>query len=241
MSLISAQDVRGYFPAANDGIIATAGVIEGFVAAGAGTDALLAAAFAATIAGASSLGALRFGEAAADRDAKLAVVEQERRDLARSPAAELDELAAYYESRGVDPALAREVARQVSARDALRAQLESEHGIREIPPAYAPLLAAVGAATAFMLGAVLPITVVILAPAPLRGIATAIAAVLALALIAMITARLCRASVWRTVVRSVLVGAVALLLSALAGSFLPDPDGLFATSMSSPASVSTAP
>ena len=225
MPLISAQDIRGYLPAANDGIIATAGVVEGFIAAGAGTDALVAAAFAATVAGAVSFGGLKYAEAAAERDAELAVVEAERRDLARSPEAELQELATYYEARGVDPALAREVATQVSARDALRAQLESEHGIREIAPGYAPFLAATGGAMAFMLGAVLPIAVVILAPPETRGVATAVAVILALTLTATLTARLGRFSLWRTVARSVLVGVLALLLSLAAGSFLPDPDG----------------
>lgn len=225
MPLISAQDLRGYFPAANDGIIATAGVIESLVVAGAGTDVLFAAAFASTVAGASAFAALKFSEAAADRDAQLAVVEQERRELARSPEAELEELAAHYEARGVDPALARQVARQVSAHDALGAQLESEHGIREIAPIYAPLLAAIGGALAFMLGAALPVAVVILAPPEWRGVGTAVAVFLALALTATLSARLCRASLWRSLARSVLVGAVALLLSALAGSFLPDPDG----------------
>jgi VIT1/CCC1 family predicted Fe2+/Mn2+ transporter len=123
--MISAQDLRGYVPAANDGIIATAGVIEGFIAAGAGTDALLAAALAATVAGAVSFGGFKYGEAAAERDAELAVVDEERGDLARSPETELDELAIFYQARGVDRALAREVAAQISARDALTAQLES--------------------------------------------------------------------------------------------------------------------
>jgi VIT1/CCC1 family predicted Fe2+/Mn2+ transporter len=223
--LISAQDLRGYVPAANDGIIATAGVIEGFIAAGAGTDALIAAAFAATVAGAVSFGGFKYGEAAAERDAELAVVEEERRDLARSPEGELEELAAYYEARGVDPALAREVATQVSARDALMAQLESEHGIRELMPANAPLLAGISGAFAFMLGAVLPVAVVILVPPDSRGFATAVAVILSLALTAIITAQLGRSSLGRTVLRSVLVGALTLLLSVIAGSFLPDPDG----------------
>jgi VIT1/CCC1 family predicted Fe2+/Mn2+ transporter len=241
VSLTSAQNLRGYLAAANDGIIATAGVIEGFIVAGAGTDALVAAAFAATIAGAVAFGGLQFGEAAAERDAELALVEEERRALARSPEAELEELAAYYEARGVDPSLAREVAVQVSARDALRAQLESEHGIREIVPGYAPFLAATGGAMAYMLGAVLPISVVMLVPPEARGVATAVAVVLALALTATLTARLGRSRLWRTIVRSVLVGVLALLLSVTAGSFLPDPDGPAAASVPSEPSAQESP
>jgi VIT1/CCC1 family predicted Fe2+/Mn2+ transporter len=226
VALISAQDLRGHVPAVNDGIIATAGVIEGFIAAGAGTDALVAAALAATVAGAVSFGGFKYGEAAAERDAELAVIEEERLDLARSPEGELEELAIYYETRGVDPGLAREVAMQVSAHDALTAQLESEHGIRELMPANAPLLAGINGAVAFMLGAVLPIAVVILVPPEARAVATAAAVILSLVLTAILTARLGRSSLGRTVLRSVLVGVLTLLLSVIAGSFLPDPDGL---------------
>lgn len=236
MPLISAQDLRGYVPAANDGIIATAGVIEGFIAAGAGTEALVAAALAATVAGAVSFGGFKYGEAATERDAELALVDEERRNLAHSPEVELEELAAYYEARGVDPALASEVARQVSSRDALTAQLESEHGIRELMPANAPLLAGISGAVAFMLGAVLPISVVVLAPPETRGVATAAAVILSLVLTATLTAQLGRFSLWRTVLRSVLVGVLTLLLSVIAGSFLPDPDG---PAPASPASESS--
>lgn len=219
------RDLRGSVPAANDGIIATAGVVEGFIAAGAGTDALIAAALAATVAGAVSFGGFKYGEAAGERDAELAVVEEERRDLARSPQAELEELANYYEARGVDPALAREVAAQVSARDALTAQLESEHGIRDLMPANAPLLEGVRGAVAFMMGAVLPIAMVLLVPPESRSVATAVAVILSLVLTAALTARLGRSSLRRAVLRSVLVGVLTLLLSVIAGSFLPDPDG----------------
>lgn len=219
------RDLRGSVPAANDGIIATAGVVEGFIAAGAGTDALLAAALAATVAGAVSFGGFKYGEAASERDAELALVEEERRDLARSPQAELEELAGYFEERGVDPALAREVAAQVSARDPLTAQLESEHGIRDLMPANAPLLEGIRGAVAFTVGAVLPIAMVVLVPPAQRGVATAVAVILSLVLTATLSARLGRSSLRRAILRSVLVGALTLGLSVVAGSFLPDPDG----------------
>ena len=209
----------------NDGIIATAGVVEGFIAAGAGTDALIAASIAATIAGAGSLGGVKFSEAAAERDAELVVVAQEVSDLARSPEAEIAELAAHYEGQGVAPELAAEVARQVSAHDALGAQLEVEHGIRERTPAGAAYAAAFGGAGAFVVGGALPIALVLLAPPDLRAPATVAAVLVSLALTALITARLGRASVWRTVIRSLVVGALTLMLSVIAGSFLPDPDG----------------
>ena len=225
MRLPSAADLRERIPDMNDGILATAGVIEGFLAAGAATDALLAASIAATIAGASSLGGVKFNEAAAERDAELVLVAEETRDLARSPATELAELAAYYEQRGVAPALAAEVARQVSVHDALAAQLDVEHGIRDRTPASAPYRVAIGGAAAFMLGGALPVAIVLLTPPALRATATMLAVLASLALTALIAARLGRASMWRTILRALAVGAFTLLISVVAGWFLPDPDG----------------
>jgi VIT1/CCC1 family predicted Fe2+/Mn2+ transporter len=225
----------------NDGIIATAGVIEGFLAAGAGTDALLAASIAATVAGAGSLGGVKFSEAAAERDAEAVLIDEERRALARSPEAELAELATFYEEQGVDPALAGEVARQVSARDALGAQLSTEHGIRERTPASAPYIAAVGGALAFVLGGALPIGIVLLTPPDLRAPATIAAVLISLTITAIVTARLGRASVGRTVLRALLIGALTLLLSVVTGQFLPDPDGTHLGAPAPPVAVLDAP
>lgn len=225
MRLPSATTLRGHIPDMNDGIIATAGVIEGFIAAGAGTDALLAASIAATIAGAGSLGGVKFGEAAAERDAELTVIAEEQRDIEVSPEAEVRELATHFEEQGVTPDVAAEVARQISAHDALAAQLDTEHGIRERTPAGAPYARAFGGAAAFLLGGALPIAIVLLAPPTLRAVATVAAVLISLTITAVITAQLGRASVLRTVIRSIVVGALVLLLSVVAGSFLPDPDG----------------
>ncbi len=221
----SPATLRGHIPDMNDGIIATAGVIEGFIAAGAGSSALLAASIAVTIAGAGALGGVKFDEASAERDAELAVIAEEKSDIARDPEAELAELAEHFEGQGLTPHLAMEVARQVSDHDALAAQLEVEHGIRDRTPASEPYARAFGSAFAFLIGGTLPVAIVLLAPPNLRAVATVVAVLISLALTAIITARLGRASVWRTITRSLAVGALTLLLSVLAGSFLPDPDG----------------
>ena len=225
MRLPTAATLRGHIPDMNDGIIATAGVIEGFIAAGAGTTALLAASIAATIAGAGALSGVKFGEAAAERDAELAVIAQETSDIARDPESEIGELATHFEEQGVARDLAVEVARQISAHDALAAQLDVEHGIRDRTPASEPYARAAGGAVAFLLGGALPIAIVLLAPPHLRAAATIVAVLTSLAITAVITAQLGRASVWRTITRSLAVGALTLLLSVVAGSFLPDPDG----------------
>ncbi len=222
--------LRARIPDMNDGIIATAGVVEGFLAAGAGTDALITASIAVTVAGAGSLGGVKFAEAAAERDAERAIIAEERQDIERSPGAEIRELAVHFEEQGVAPDVAAEVARQISAHDALAAQLETEHGIRERTPASAPYRAALGGTLAFLLGGALPIAIVLLAPPELRASATIAAVLISLTLTAVLTARLGRASVWRTVSRSLAVGILTLLLSVLAGSLLPDPDGAVSSS-----------
>src|SRR5262245_16823849 len=104
---------------ANDGIVAIAGVIEGVLAAGLGNRAAATAVLRATIAGGVALGGSRYTEEAAERDARDSLLDDERRQLGRSPDEELDELAAFYEAKGLAPDLARVVAIELSSRDAL--------------------------------------------------------------------------------------------------------------------------
>lgn len=225
MEFAESESWRERLPTVNDGIIATAGVIEGFLAAGAGTTALFTASLAATVAGAGALAGVTYSATAARRDAELTVIAAEMAELESDPEAELHELSAYYESKGVEPALAREVAAQISARDALSAQLDVEHGIREPTAPSAPLIDAAFAAVAFVAGAALPIIIALVSLPHARAAASAIAVLVALTITAFITARVSRVPVWRTIVRALIVGVVALTLSILGGSLLPDPDG----------------
>jgi len=225
MRLPTAAELHERIPDVNDGIVSVAGVIAGFIAAGAGTEALIAATTVATIAGAASVGGMTYSEYAAERDAEVALIEAERRAVELDPEAQRHELADHFVERGVDPALAAQVAHQMSARDALLAQLETEHGILEPTPPAAPFVVAMGAAVAFALGAALPILILPVFPWWSHGILTAIAVAVSLVVTALVSARLGRTRVWRTVARSLIVGAIALALSLLAGSVLPDPDG----------------
>ena len=225
MRLPTAAELHERIPDVNDGIVSVAGVIAGFIAAGAGTDALITATTAATIAGAVSVGGLTYGEYAAERDAELAIIEAERVSFARDPDAELHDLAAHFVERGVRAELAREVALEMAAHDALTAQIETEHGILEPTPRSTPFLFAIGASVAFSLGAALPIAILWVFPWWSHGILTAIAVALSLLVTAVVSARLGRTSMWRTIARSLVVGGIALALSLLAGSILPDPDG----------------
>src|SRR5262249_48247423 len=112
---------------ANDGIIATAGILEGFAGAGSSDRTLITAATVATIAGMLSVGGAEWAEAAAERDAQLKAADEEAAEIARQPHVEHAEVVAYYEAKGLTPQLAREVADQLMAHDPVDAQLESEH------------------------------------------------------------------------------------------------------------------
>ena len=149
---------------ANDGIIATAGLLFGFAGAGASNRVLLFTATAATIAGGLSVGGASWAEQAAERDAQLLYAKQESDDLAADPDGELEELARHWEERGLSPETAKEVARQLSEHDALAAQLEWEYSFAEPVPATFPIWFGVGAGLAYVVGALVPLLITYFAP-----------------------------------------------------------------------------
>jgi VIT1/CCC1 family predicted Fe2+/Mn2+ transporter len=203
---------------ANDGVIATAGIVEGFGGAGAGESTLLIAALTATVAGAIALGGAKYTEAAAERDAELALLDDERRRLALEPEEEMAELAALYEERGISPGLAREVAAELSAGDALRAHAEAEYGISSTGHGSRPALTAALSGLMFALGSSLPLATILLTPAGARVEVTFAAVVAALALTSAVGARFGGVGVLRTVARTVAIGTLTMALTiSLAG------------------------
>ena len=152
MARAIAPDGVGLVVDGNDGIMATAGIVEGFIGAGAGTETIVVAAIAAMVAGAIAMGSAKYAEAAIERDATNSLIAEERRQLSLSPAEELAELAAIYERRGLSPDLARTVATELSAHDALAAHAEAEHDIALDEAPTPPLIAAISAAGAFAVG-----------------------------------------------------------------------------------------
>jgi VIT1/CCC1 family predicted Fe2+/Mn2+ transporter len=149
---------------ANDGIVSVAGVIVGVAAAGTSDAAVLATGFAATVAGAMSMAAGEYVSVQSQRDMEQATLAVEKRELAEDPQFELEELAAIYRHRGLQPELARKVAEQLTAHDALAAHARDELGITDTLRAR-PLQAALASAAAFAGGAALPIAAAWLAPA----------------------------------------------------------------------------
>jgi len=215
--LTDGASLRSWTVDANDGIVATAGLLEGFAGAGADDAVLIIAATAATVAGAMSLGGAKWAEAAAEREAQLVVVAAEQAELAAHPDHEVAELAAYYEAKGLDAALARQVAEQLSARDALAAQLETEHGIGEVMSVWEPVWEGVGAGVAFLVGALIPLLITVFVPVRIESWAILGAVVVSLVLTSVVAARAGRQSVVRTLVRTLAVGVGTLAVSYVVG------------------------
>jgi VIT1/CCC1 family predicted Fe2+/Mn2+ transporter len=141
---------------ANDGIVSTASLIVGVAAAGTGRADILIAGAAGLIAGAMSMAAGEYVSVSSQSDTEKADLKRETRELAESPEFEKQELTQIYVDRGLEPGLARQVAEQLMAKDALRAHARDELGISEITTAR-PIQAALTSAITFATGAALPL------------------------------------------------------------------------------------
>src|ERR1022692_4101337 len=148
---------------ANDGILSTASLVLGVAAAHANHNNVLVAGVAGLVAGAMSMAAGEYVSVHSQADTEQADLELEREELAADDQGEHRELAAIYVARGLDPSLAKRVARQLMAHDALGAHARDELGISETVRAR-PIQAALASAASFSVGAVLPLLVTALAP-----------------------------------------------------------------------------
>ena len=149
---------------ANDGIISTASLIVGVAAAAANQNAVLIAGIAGLVAGAMAMAAGEYVSVSSQSDTERADLALERKELRDNPAFELEELAQIYVKRGVDKALARQVAKQLMAKNALGAHARDELGISKITTAR-PVQAALTSAASFSVGAAMPLLMVVVSPA----------------------------------------------------------------------------
>ena len=212
--------LRSWTGVANDGIIATAGILEGFAGAGASDQALLVAATVATIAGMLAAGGAKWAEIDAEREAHLKAAADEAASLATSPEEELQELIAYYVAKGLSPELAQTVAEQVGAHDAIAAQLESEHGILEVITTSDAIVAGVGASVAYLIGASIPLLITVLAPVAIEAWAIFAAVAVSLVVTSIVGARTGHMRVGRTLARTLAVGLGTLAVSYALGQLI---------------------
>ncbi len=198
---------------ANDGIVSTASLIVGVAAANPDKGAILLAGAAGLVAGAMSMAAGEYVSVSSQSDTEKADLARERAELAADPAAELDELAGLYVARGVASDVARQVAEQLMAKDAIGAHARDELGISAHTTAR-PIQAALTSAATFTVGAALPLAIVLLVPAAWLTIGVALTALSCLAVLGAVGAGAGGAGVWRSVVRVTFWGAAAMALTA---------------------------
>lgn len=202
---------------ANDGIVSTASLMLGFASSGANSRSILLAGAAGMVAGALSMAAGEFVSVSSQADTEQADLDLERGELAHSPEGELHELTSIYVKRGLDPALARQVAEQLSAHDALAAHSRDELGIVQEFRAR-PLQAASASAAAFCVGALVPLLTALVTPGTLAGM-IALVALLCLATLGASSARIGGAPMligaWRVTFWSALAMAATTLVGVL--------------------------
>ncbi len=198
---------------ANDGIISTASLIVGVAAAAATQNAVLIAGVAGLVAGAMSMAAGEYVSVSSQSDTERADLARERKELSENPAFELDELTDIYVKRGVDQALARQVAQQLTTKDAVAAHAHDELGISEVTTAR-PVQAALTSAVTFSAGAAMPLLMVIVSPANALVPIVSAASLGFLALLGAIGGRAGGANVLRATARVTFWGALAMALTA---------------------------
>ena len=204
---------------ANDGIISTASLIVGVAASGAGRAAILTAACAGWAAGAMAMAAGEYVSVGSQADSEAADLERERRALEKFPEIETDELAAIYQRRGLPPALARQVAEQLMATDALSAHARDELGLGERGGANA-LLAAFASAVSFSAGAALPTFVAFLVTLAATVAAVPSASLVFLAALGALSAWLGGAPPLKPTLRVAFWGALAMAVTAAIGALI---------------------
>ena len=201
---------------ANDGLVSTASLIVGVAAASAATGDILVAGTAGLVAGAMSMAAGEYVSVSSQSDTESADLAREATELVEQPGLELDELAETFVARGVDQATALEVARQLTAKDALGAHAREELGISDLTAAR-PLQAALTSAFTFAVGAALPLAVVLLVPSAQLILAVSVSTIVFLAVLGGLGARAGGADVVKGTVRVTFWGAVAMAITAGVG------------------------
>lgn len=201
---------------ANDGIVSTASLIIGFAAASAALDNILLAGIAGLVAGAMSMAAGEYVSVSSQFDTEKADLALESKSLIENTDLEIIELAKIYESRGLKPVLARQVAEALMAHDALGAHARDEIGISEITSAQ-PLQAAIYSAGTFAVGASLPLLVAWIVPEAQIITLVAISSLIFLALLGGLAAGAGGAAISVGAIRVTFWGALAMALTAIVG------------------------
>jgi VIT1/CCC1 family predicted Fe2+/Mn2+ transporter len=202
---------------ANDGIVSTASLVVGVAASHAARGEILVAGVAGLVAGAMSMAAGEYVSVSSQADTEQADLARELKELATQNEQEHEELAAIYVQRGLDASLARQVADQLMAHDALGAHARDELGISELLTAR-PVQAALASAATFAVGAAMPMLTVLVTPRAALIPVVVGTSVLFLAILGGFGARAGGAPVFKAAARVTFWGALAMALTAGVGA-----------------------
>ncbi|WP_349866660.1 VIT family protein [Leifsonia sp. WHRI 6310E] len=203
---------------ANDGIVSVAAVVVGVAGATPTVPAILTAGLAALVGGAISMALGEYVSVSSQRDSEHALIAKERRELAEMPEAEFEELTGLWEAKGLRPETARQVAIELTERDALAAHLSVELGIDQ-DDVVSPWHAALASAVAFTIGGILPLLTILL-PAEVRIPVTFVVVLVALAVTGYVAAWIGGSSRGKAMLRVVVGGALALAATFTIGALL---------------------
>jgi VIT1/CCC1 family predicted Fe2+/Mn2+ transporter len=201
---------------ANDGILSTTSLAIGVAAASVTREPILLAAVAGLVAGALSMAAGEYVSVSSQADVEKADLEREKMELETIPESELEELTQIYIHRGLKKELAKQVAIELTAHNALEAHARDELGINEITQAY-PLTAAFASAVSFIFGGLLPILVALFAPIKQMVLYQYGFSILFLALSGIMAAKAGGSNPLKAILRICLWGTFAMLMSAIVG------------------------
>ena len=201
---------------ANDGTISVASLVVGVAASGASPHSVLLTGIAGLVGGTVSMAAGEYVSVQSQADTENADIALEKRSLERHPVRELTELTAIYVSRGLDPALAHQVAEKLMSTDALGAHARDELGITETLRAR-PIQAAIASALSFAAGAIIPVGTAVLAPAASIVEFTIAIALISLIVLGATAAYVGGASLPKGALRVAFWGALAMGLTMLVG------------------------
>lgn len=203
---------------ANDGVLSTASIVGGVAAAGASHQLIILTGLAGLVAGATSMATGEYVSVSSQADIEHADIKREKRELDANAVFEQEELAQIYVGRGLDLTLARQVAQQMMAHDALGAHARDELGISDIVVAR-PFQAAWSSAASFSLGAALPLLTAVISPQSLAVWAIPFVSLIALGILGAVSARTGGVKISRPTLRIVLWGAFSMGLTALIGHY----------------------
>ena len=218
-SVAKLNSLRAAVLGANDGIVSVASIILGVAGATSSRSPILIAGLAALAAGALSMAAGEYVSVSSQRDTELIKLQKEKNELRNYPSEELLELQEIYETKGLTTNTAKLVAKELTAHDVFAAHADAELGI---DPNYLtnPWQAAFASATSFLLGALIPFMAILLFPAHIRIPLTFLSVILALTLTGLLSAKASEANKFRSTLRVVMGGALAMLVTYSIGKLV---------------------